>query len=187
MTDAADWLRRAGHGRLADGADITWSIAEGRRGRRWREVRVEGEAVISSLLFETAPDRRFSHLELSTAAGLLTLHPEADETLHGNVVTAEGLRHVRGLAWPPDGVILLESSPITIAAAAHALWASLGPGLAGSVEGLVIGRDLGLARRSIEVRQLEAGRWAVHGSDPLAVSEAGMPLLPDGLDWPLEE
>ena len=87
----ADWLRQAGHGRAPDGSIVTWSVAEGRRGRRWREVVRAGEGIRSSLLLELDPDGRFSHLELSTAAGLLTLHPEPDGTLHGNAVTAEGI------------------------------------------------------------------------------------------------
>ena len=59
----------------------------------------EGSGVRSSLLLELDPDGRFSHLELSTAAGLLTLHPEGDGTIHGNAVTTAGLTHVIGLPW----------------------------------------------------------------------------------------
>ena len=47
---------------------------------------------------------RFSHLELAAAAGLWTLHPEGDGTLHGNHVDPRGddgpARH--GLAFGPD-------------------------------------------------------------------------------------
>ena len=93
-------LRRAGRGRVADGTDVTWSVAEGRRGRRWREVRTREEGIVARLLLETDPDGRFAHLELSTAAGLLTLHPEGDGTLHGNAVTADGVEHVVGVPWP---------------------------------------------------------------------------------------
>ena len=57
--------------------------------------------------------RRFAHLELSTAAGLLTLHPERDGTLHGNAVTAAGMRHVVGLPWPADSLLVVHGSPIS--------------------------------------------------------------------------
>src|SRR5689334_12470317 len=89
----AAWQRRAGHVRVGGGASITWSVAEGHRGRRWREVvRVGGgrPGIRHSLLLETDPDGRFNHLELSTEGGLLTLHPEGDGTLHGNAVVDHG-------------------------------------------------------------------------------------------------
>ena len=73
-------LRRAGAGGLVDGSHVVWSVAEGRRGRRWREVRTAPDGgVVSSLLLETDPDGRFSHTELATPAGLLTLHPEGND------------------------------------------------------------------------------------------------------------
>jgi hypothetical protein len=65
----ADLVRRAGTGRFVDGSDVVWSVAEGQKGRRWREVRSRDGIVLSSLLLETFPDRGFAHLELSTAAG----------------------------------------------------------------------------------------------------------------------
>ena len=44
---------------------------------------------------EVAPNGRVTRLELTTGAGLLTLHPEPDESaLHGNVVTPTGIRHL---------------------------------------------------------------------------------------------
>jgi len=106
-------LRRAGRGTSADGSIITWSVAEGRRGSRWREVRADDGAVISSLLLELDPRRRFSHLELATAVGLLTLHPEGDGSLHGNAVEATGVRHVVAVPWQPDDLLLVAGSPIS--------------------------------------------------------------------------
>jgi hypothetical protein len=161
-----DWLRRAGHGRAPDGALVTWTVAEGRRGMRWREVVRAGEGIRSSLLLELDPDGRFSHLELSTAAGLLTLHPEPDGTLHGNVVTAEGMRHVAGLAWDPDGVVLLDGSAVCLAAAVRAGRAS--------ASCLRIRLDLAL----------EIGATSVDG---LAATSDGLPILVHGASWPLEE
>ena len=156
-------MRRAGHGRATDGSIVTWTVAEGRRGRRWREVIAVGEGIRSSLLLELDPEGRFSHLELSTAAGLLTLHPEGDGTLHGNVVTADGVAHVVGLPWDADTSVLLDGSTVCRAAAAH----DAGHG------SLRIGLDLGLRPTSDPL-------------DAIALDADGLPVLEAGATWPLE-
>jgi hypothetical protein len=162
------WLRHAGHGRAEDGTLVTYTVAEGRRGRRWREVVVSGEArgIRSSLLLELDPDGRFSHLELSTAAGLLTLHPEPDGSLHGNAVTAAGVRHVVAMTWDADDAVLLEGSAVCTAAAA--------PNAARARGTVRIGLDLELARVAGAPSGLVAG-------------SSGLPPLRDGGDWPLEQ
>lgn len=174
MTGRA-WLRRAGHGRATDGSLVTWSVAEGSRGRRWREVRTfeparagEETTVVSSLLFELDPDGRFAHLELSTAAGLLTLHPEGDGTLHGNAVTAVGVEHIAGLPWAPDDVILVEGSVVTVVVAESRPDSP-------AAGALIISLDLALSRAPL------APPAGVGAADA-----AGLPLLGDGATWPLE-
>jgi hypothetical protein len=159
-------LRRAGRGRLADGSTAVWSVSEGRRGRRWREMhRTADGTVISSLLLETLPGGRFAHIELSTAAGLLTLHPEPEGTLHGNVVTTDGIRHVAGLPWTERSVVLVEGSTIADAAALRAL-----------------GRD---AAEGVRIT-LELDVVETHESVSLEVDDDGLPLLDDAAAWPLE-
>ncbi|HEY7969615.1 MAG TPA: hypothetical protein VID95_06425 [Candidatus Limnocylindrales bacterium] len=159
----AGWLRRAGQGRAPDGAVVTWSVAEGRRGRRWREVVATGEGIRSSLLLELDPDGRFSHLELSTAAGLLTLHPEGDGTLHGNRVTADGVHHLRS-PWDPSTDVRVEGSAVCIAAA---------PGRGGTQGWLRIRLDLRLDPTSDAI-------------DAVATDGDGLPVLDGGASWPLE-
>jgi hypothetical protein len=164
------WLRVAGTGRSLDGATVTWSVAEGRRGRRWREAIVRDGAVVHSLLFELNPDGRFAHLELTTPAGLLTLHPEGDGTLHGNAVTPDGVTHVRGLPWDQDAVVLIDGSVVCAVVAGQ--WR-----LGRAAETLAVVRvaaDLSLERerRAIELPP-------VHGR--------GLPMLDDAHQWPLEE
>jgi hypothetical protein len=161
------WLRRAGHGRTTDGALVTWTVAEGRRGRRWREVVTVGEGIRSSLLLELDGARRFSHLELSTASGLLTLHPEGDGTLHGNAVTPGGVAHVAGLDWDSEGAVLLDGSPVCRAAAVR------GP-TAREIQALTIGLDLRLRPAAVLI---EPEAWA---------DVEGLPLLTGGDSWPLE-
>lgn len=182
-----DWLRRAGHGQMPDGSTVTWSIAEGRRGRRWREVRVGAGGPISSLLLETDSGGQFSHLELSTAAGLLTLHPEAEGTIHGNAVGAAGVRHVIGLPWLPEGVVLLEGSAITTAAAASLVRGSIVEATSSTTEALLIGLDLSVERRQTRFDRLPYGTWQFEGRDAMGVGVDGVPSLLAAEDWPLEE
>lgn len=166
-------LRRAGRGIDRSGAGVVWSVAEGRKGRRWREVRTATDGrVISSLLFETDPAGRFSHTELSTAAGLLTLHPEPDGTIHGNTVTADGVRHVVGLPWATDGIVLVEGSTITAAAAARLIATTPAANARAILRiGLDLGCRVGEGQPSEELDR---------------VSADGLPDLADGADWPLE-
>jgi hypothetical protein len=165
-----EWLRVAGTGRSLDGATVTWSVAEGRRGRRWREVVTREGAVVHSLLLELSPDGRFSHLELTTAAGLLTLHPEGDGTIHGNAVTAAGVTHIRGLPWQPEDAILIETS--VVSAVITAGWQSrLG---LDDIDVVRVGPDLSLSRDRTTV--------------PTASMDAhGLPVLANGHRWELEE
>ena len=121
-------------------------------------------AIVSSLLLELDPKGRFSHLELSTATGLLTLHPEGDGTLHGNAVTSAGITHVRGLPWQPDDVVLIDHSVVCRV-------------VAGQLEGREVVRvepDLSLAR--------EQATFAA-----VTIDARGLPVLEDSHQWPLEE
>jgi hypothetical protein len=161
-------VRLAGHGCLGDDR-VTWTISEGARGRRWREVLTRGGMVVHSLLLETGPDRRFTHLELSVAGALLTLHPEGNGTLHGNRVDAWGtdVEHVDGLPFPEGSVVLVEGSPIGSAAAS---WS-------GRPVGAVVDRG---GRVRLGDAPLDAPL------DAPGIDERGVPVLDGGEVWPLE-
>ena len=139
----------AGWGRAADGSTVTWTVAEGSKGRRWREVVALGDATVQALLLETDRDRRFSHLELARADGLWTFHPEPDGTLHGNHVRPDdgAVEHVRGWPFGPDDALLVEGSPIAVAALAWARATDVAPGVTASVGAVVIGADGELGRQ----------------------------------------
>jgi hypothetical protein len=180
-------VRRAGVGRLPDGWTITWTVAEGRRGRRWRTATVDAVgAVMEVLLLELDPDGRLGKLELASAAGLVSLHPEGG-SLHGNVVTAVGVRHVR-LPWTPGAVLLVEGADVTDAAAARPGPPS-GVGERVTVPAIVVRADLVLESVVATLtREADAVRLDVGASSRLVrVDERG---VPDGLrgggDWPLE-
>jgi hypothetical protein len=163
-----------------------WSVAEGSRGRRWREVRNAGHAVASSLLLETDPGGRFSHLELSTPSGLLTLHPEGDGTLHGHAIVSDGVEHVEGLAWDADGIVLLEGSTVCRAAAAAALGASLAAGSSKGHLAVVIPATLWLEVKPIRVERVDARTWQFGGEEPFSLDRRELPDLRGGEIWPLE-
>lgn len=184
-----DRLRRAGRGRDADGWWVIWSVAEGKRGRRWREVRSRDDDFATSLLLETGPDARFAHLELGTPSGLMTLHPEGDGTLHGNAVVSDGVEHVRGRAWDADGIMLVEGSTICLAAAAELLKRSTLPWTSVSVRSVTIGPGTLLLDDSVPIRveRLTTGEWRFGDREPIRLDGEGLPLLDEGEIWPLEE
>jgi hypothetical protein len=163
-------VRRAGRATVGD-REVTWSVSEGARGRRWREVVAEAGSIVHSLLLETFPDGRFAHLELSTPAGLLTLHPEGDGTVHGNAITGAGVEHVRGLPWSPEAVVLVEGS-VAAGTAAAAFVDREAP----TAPAIHVRADLSLANQSVRPIDL-----------PHGVDADGLPVLDAGVTWPLEE
>jgi hypothetical protein len=179
-------LRFGGRGQGADGASVVWSVAEGRRGRRWREVRNAGHAVASSLLLETDPAGHFAHLELSTPSGLLTLHPEGDGTLHGHAIVSDGVEHVAGLAWDADGLALLEGSTVCRLAAAASLTATLAEGQSRGQLAVVIPPTLWLEVKPIRIERIAASVWRFGDEEPLILDRLGLPVLRGGEIWPLE-
>ena len=85
----------------------------------------------------------------------------------------------------PDGIVLLEGSAITIAAA-DLVRGSMGEATSSAAPALAIGLDLSVERRSVRVERLPDGRGS---STELCarVDVAGVPSLLDAEDWPLEE
>jgi len=170
-------VRLAGRGRFGD-ATVTWTVAEGRRGRRWREAVAHGDGLVHSLLLETGPDGRFSHLELTTLAGLLTLHPEPDGTLHGNrVVTGDAVEPIAGRPFGPSALLVVAGSPISLAADAWALVDRVPVGASVIVSAAVVDET---GRVTIDdqfpVERLGAGRWRI-GEVEIDVDDRGVPVL----------
>lgn len=182
--------RRGGRAILPDGGEITWSVADGRRGRRWRTATTRGGVLEASLLLEVGADGRLARLEIATAVGLLTLHPEAGGSLHGNAVMAGGIRHL-SLPWSDEHWLELDGNPVPSAVAAAGLAATVRPGEGRTVPFVVVGHDLAIreARRRFE-RLDGAGSWRIVGDGgamPLEVDRDGIPVWPQGSDdWPLE-
>jgi hypothetical protein len=140
-----------------------------------------------SLLLETAPGGQFSHLELATPAGLLTLHPEGDGTLHGNVIETGGIRHVAGLAWDDAGVVDVEGSAVAGAACAQRLSAEVAAGESVRRTVLRITAGLLITTGPSQVERTDDDAWRISGGIPFRVTVDGLPALPDAEDWPLEQ
>jgi hypothetical protein len=155
--------RRAGRLPLPGNGDVLWSVAEGRRGLRWRAVRRDPSgAIVSDLILELDPAGQWSRLELATSDGILTLHPEPDgSAVHGNVVTPNGVRPL-ALAWSAAHRLLLLDDPV----AAVALGAGWEDAVSGP--GIVVGADLSVT--ATDAIERPTGR-----PDPLP-----------GPSWPLE-
>jgi hypothetical protein len=183
--------RSAGWGVGADGSSVTWTVAEGRKGRRWREVLTRDGAVLHALLLETDADRRFSHLELARADGLWTFHPEPDGTLHGNHVgSGDGgadVRHVAGWPYGPEDELLVAGSSISFAAVAWRRESAMVEGATAVVAGVVIGSDGELAKLpDLRIERLSMTTWQVGEGSPFEIDDAGLPILRGGISHPLE-
>jgi hypothetical protein len=182
-------FRVAGWGTLDDGAVVTWTIAEGRRGRRWREIVTRGDAVSHSLLLETDADRRFSHLELARVDGLWTFHPEGDGTLHGNHVDAAAreVHHVVGMPFGGDDLLVIEGSPLGAAAIAWRLAVELTDGETSTFAAVILpAAGSTAAVPAIRVQRVSASRWRIGAGDPFEIDADGAPVLPGGEVRPLE-
>jgi hypothetical protein len=179
-------VRRAGHGLTPAGEVTWWSVAEGRRGRRWRESVAGPGGLRHALLLETDPAGRFLHLELATPSGLLTLHPEPDGTLHGNALEAGGLRHLEGLAWDPAGVVDVAGSAVAAAAAAHRLRNAVDAGASVTWTTLWITGELTVGVGPQRIERGEADTWRIAGGDGIRVDADALPVLRDGRSWPLD-
>lgn len=174
-------VRLAGAGRYGD-STVTWTVSEGRRGRRWREVLTRDGAVVHALLIETDPAGRFAHLEFAAAGVLVTLHPEGDGTLHGNHVDAAGTRveHVEGLPFPDGSVVFVEGSPIGAAAVIWGGRATVGDGSGSPVGGAMVDAR---GRVSMADAATLADRLIATG---IETDDLGIPVLESGTSWPLE-
>ena len=157
--------RMAGWGRAADGSTVTWTVAEGSRAVAGARSSRSADAIVHALLLETDRDRRFSHLELARADGLLDVPPRAGRDAprqpRAAATMAPSSTSGAGRSVPTTRCVV-EGSPIALAALAWARATELAAGAAASVAAVVIGADGELSRQaSLRVERLSATRWRV--------------------------
>jgi hypothetical protein len=183
-------VRRGGRGTLPDGAQLTWSLAEGARGRRWRASRVRDGRLDGTILLETDAVGRPARLELGTADGLLTLHPDRGEReLHGNVVTPDGIRHLR-LDWSPAHELIVDGFPVALLAAVRRLEAAIPVGETVERSAVIVDSSLRCHVATIRLTRLDERRWRAEGEGSavgVAIDADGAPAgLEHAEEWPLE-
>lgn len=182
-------LREGGRVRLADGASLLWSMAEGGRGRRWRAVATRDGAITHALLLEVDRAGRPARLELTTPAGMLTLHPEPDErSIHGNVVSAAGVRPL-AFAWSSEHELDIVDRPIAMAVGLHRRRGTCPVGATASIPVLVIDASLRAVPGDRTASRLTEDRWIV--IDRATGAERTLTIDADGVlvsdeRWPLE-
>lgn len=185
-------VRRGGRSRTLDGATITWTQAEGARGTRWRESIVSDGGLSRSVLLEVGAAGRPTRLELTTRAGLLTLHPEADESaIHGNVVGADGVRHL-AFGWSPAHELLLLGSPASAAATLGHLASEMDVGESRTLDVLRIDDGLDPRPARWTARRTDERAWHLRSLDDgeerrVSLDASGRPVLPGAVEWALDE
>jgi hypothetical protein len=184
-------LRSGGRATLPTGATVVWSLATGLRGRRWREAVTVDGGLVRSVLLEASPAGRATRLEVATPAGLLTLHPATDgRELHGNVVTEDGIRHLR-FDWSAEHELFVVGSPAAAAVALRRFADLLAVGESQPVAVVRIDDALEPRPATWQVTRTSATDWHLRdlGSTEertTRLDEDGIPTLPDAVTWPLE-
>lgn len=184
-------IRRAGRATTIGGEILTWTEAEGTRGTRWREALERDGTLIRSLLLEVSAAGRPTRLEMTTAAGLLTLHPEPDESaLHGNVVRGDGVDHL-AFAWGAEHELLVLGSPASATIALRRLAGRVVVGATRPIDVLRIDDTLDPRPARWTAERVARHAWHLRSDDGLeerrlTVDDEGRPVLTDALSWPLE-
>ena len=111
------------------------------------------------MLLETSPAGRPTRLEMTTPAGLLTLHPEPDETaMHGNVVGPDGVRHL-ALPWSAEHELFVVASPASATIVVRRLGRTLTVGVSTELDLLHIDDELEPASVRWRVERVGDDGW----------------------------
>jgi hypothetical protein len=184
-------VRRGGRARTLTGDLITWTQAEGERGTRWREAIEHDGRLIRSLLLEVSTAGRPTRLEMTTRAGLLTLHPEPDQSaMHGNVVAPDGVRHL-AFTWGPERELLVLGSPASAQIAINRFERRVVIGAVTVVDMLRVDDELVPRPVRWKVERVARHGWHLRDTESdeerrLTVGEDARPVLDDEVSWPLE-
>jgi hypothetical protein len=205
-------VRLAGHGVDRLGRAVTWTIADGERGRRWRELAAnpaaaetaEGAAgtadgapggadppggLAHAVTMETGHAGQWLRLEVAAPAGLLSLHPERDGSINGNVVSEAGVRHVAlGVVQP--ALVDVRDSLAAETALCRALERIVAAGEGSVVTVVQVASSLVVAVVELAVRRLNPRTWELTDADGIrtvTMGDRGAPVAGDSsVSWPLE-
>jgi hypothetical protein len=187
-------VRLAGHGVDRLGRAVTWTIADGERGRRWREATASpaGEALAGLALavtIETGHAGQWLRLEVAAPAGLLSLHPDRDGSINGNVVSETGVRHIApGVIQPP--LVDLRDSLVVETALCRALERVVPAGEGSTVSVVRISGALEVGVAELQVFRRDPRTWELTDADGIrtvSMGDRGAPVTADaGAKWPLE-
>jgi hypothetical protein len=183
-------VRLAGQATDRLGRTVLWTVADGERGRRWREVATEPEGGASrSLTLETGHAGQWLRLEIAAPTGLLSLHPDRDGRIQGNVATAAGVRHLSlGSLTPP--LVDVRDSLVGETALCRAFERLVGPGEGSGVRVVRVGLGLEVAVFDVGVTRSDARLWELRDSEgtrDVSMGDLGTPSDGDtGGRWPLE-
>jgi hypothetical protein len=181
--------RVAAHERDSLGRDVTWTVAEGRHGRRWRELAIEPGGAVRSLTLQTDGQGAWERLEIAGGSGLLSLHPESNGSIHGNIASRYGVRHLSIGAVKPARVDV----PGSLVAEAALCWSMarhvrVGESKTISVASVGEPASVGLVELSVDRRT--TGTWELRDGDRrrlVEIDDAGLPVAHVGSErWPLE-
>ena len=151
--------------------------------------------MVVSHVLETGLDGRFERLESAAGNGLLTLHREANGSVHGNRITEIGVDHLMIEAPAPDLAIVGRAGMGVAALVAGFVAgfedrAALAGGRA-AFDVLEITDDLGVRVAGCTARTVRAGEWEVRTTLTARTAVLGPDGLPadeiaEGVSWPLE-
>jgi hypothetical protein len=189
-------VRLAGQGVDRLGRAVTWTIADGERGRRWREGTAaagttDGTAagLAHAVTMETGHAGQWLRLEVAAPAGLLSLHPERDGSINGNVVSEAGVRHVAlGTIEPP--LVDVRDSLVAETALCRALERLVAAGEGSTVSVVRVLPTLEVEVAELQVMRTDARTWELTDADGIrtvSMGDRGAPVTSDaGAKWPLE-
>jgi len=181
--------RIAAHERDTRNRDVVWTAADGRNGRRWRELAVDAAGQARSLLLETDSQGAWQRLEISGADGLLTLHPEGDGSIHGNVASRTGVRHLSlGKLKPP--LVDVPGSLVVEAALCWSLARQMRLGESRVLQVASVAEPVTVAIAELTVERRTTATWELRDGDRrrlVELDEGGLPVGHVGAEhWALE-
>jgi hypothetical protein len=168
--------------------DVVWTAADGRNGRRWRELALDASGIARSLLLETDNQGGWQRLEISSAEGLLTLHPEGD-SIHGNLAARSGVQHL-SLGRLKPARVDVPGSLVAEAALCWSLTRQVRVGERRAIQVVSVAEPVSVAISELTVDRRTTATWELNDGSHrrlVELDDDGLPVAHVGADhWQLE-